>query len=580
MFLDLIRKIFPWIDRIIDSHKKESVPNVSMPLPTVPVSPQRIMGHEKHEMWKTACHEADVAFKFFKTHGLDLPCGIKLKDGRIILPLYDIHLRIKCEVYISDDGEPVDIKLQLGDHFLIGNDEPTFVVPDIVSACVLFQEMGITSATYISKNNIPAMTKLFPKANFVTAGEGVRIANECGVSVVDLMEDGKPVSVYDRFVRGDNLADLLGIETSIVIKPLWNALKSFRACEWILKGYIAAGPSLCIFFSPSGLGKTFVVLDIFLTLAYGLSSWHGVECRKARCLYMCAEGYAAVMPRVQCWLEQHDVADNRSVDFWIENGSITLDDPDSVAMLQKTLDRRFGACKPDIIAVDTMNLFMKGDENATQNATTFVQALKALSAENNCTILLVHHTGIADEKRGRGSTVFKGSLDTELRLSREKDNPDILIFDQTKNRMGRLMDVPIAFLLEEHETSFEFESGDKVTSCVLKRLGEVPVSKKPAQEELDVELLVDAFKKSYSVCPNSLILSKDQLKVFAKDKWKEKDSAEISRQINPNQDTRWLGRLIKAGIVESDGAGTSFRVVKELVIDTIGKAFENKEAPN
>ena len=115
---------------------------------------------------------------------------------------------------------------------------------------------------------------------------------------------------------------------------------------------------------------------------------------------------------------------------------------------------------------------------------------------------------------------------------------------------------------------------------MLKRLGEVPVSKKPAQEELDVELLVDAFKKSYSVCPNSLILSKDQLKVFAKDKWKEKDSAEISRQINPNQDTRWLGRLIKAGIVESDGAGTSFRVVKELVIDTIGKAFENKEAPN
>lgn len=580
MFLDLFRKIIEWITNTVNYEKKGSESDTPDALPVIPSSPQKILAVMKHEVWKPAYKEAEIALKFFKAHGLDMPCGLKLNDGRIVMPLYDINLKIKCEVTISDEGVPVDIKLQIGDHFLVGNNEPSLVVPDIISACILFQELGVSSVAYIGKYNIPAMVKLFPKATFVTAGDGVKLAMKSGASVIDLMEAGKPVSVYDRFVRGDDLAGLLGVKVGIVIKPLWLACKSFRACEWILKGYIAAGPSLCILFSPSGLGKTFIVIDIFLTLAFGLTNWHGIECKKARCLYMCAEGFAAVMPRVQCWLEQHEVADSHSVDFWIENGSITLDDPESVAELQAYLNRRFCNRKPDLIAVDTMNLFMKGDENATQSATAFVQALKSLSAENNCTIILVHHTGISDEKRGRGSSVFKGSLDTELRLSRDKENPEILLLDQTKNRMGRLMDEPIAFRLEEHETSFEYGSGERVTSCILKRIDEIPVVKKHTQEELDVELLVTAILQTHSMCPNPIVMSKEQLKEFATEHWKDKGSAEISRQVNPNQETRWLGRMIRAGIVESDGDGTSFKVVKESAISAIRNAFTKEEAPN
>ena len=579
MLLDLFRKLFAWLEKTMDTKGKVSESDTPNALPAVPFSPQKILADMKHAVWKPAYKQAEIALNFFKSHGLDMPCGMRLKDGRIVMPLYDINLKIKCEVTISDEGVPMDVKLQIGDHFLVGEDEPAYVVPDIISACILFQELRIPSATYISKNNIPAMVKLFPDAKIVTAGDGVRIAVESGASVIDLMEAGKPVSVFDRFVRGDSLADLVGVESGIIIKPLWLALKSFRACEWLLKGYISTGPSLCLIFAPSGMGKTFIVIDLFLTLAYGLLSWHGIECRKARCLYMCAEGYAAVLPRIQCWMEQHNLTAGYTDDFFIENGTITLDDPASVDKLQKVLDHRFGTKKPDIIAVDTMNLFMKGDENATQSATAFVQALKALSAENNSTILLVHHTGVADEKRGRGSTVFKGSLDTELRLSRAED-PDILLFDQTKNRLGRLMDEPIAFKLEEHETGLEYESGDRVTSCILKRVDEVPSSKKPTQDVLDLEVLKVAFKTVYNECPNQLVITKEQLKDFAVEQWKDKGSAEISRQINPNQETRWLGRLIKAGIVKPDGDGTSFNVVNESAIHAIQNAFIKEEAPN
>lgn len=571
MFVEFFKKYFPWLE------KMKAYENVATDCSSIPVSiiPET---SAKHESWKTSYEEADVSHDFFISQGLDMPCGIKVKNDCLVLPLYNIKNRIKCEAVISDKGVPSEAELQIGDHFLIGDAEPVFVVPDILSACILFQELGITSATYISKKNIPAMFKLFPKATFVTAGDGARIAIECGASVIDLSEKGQVVKLVERLERGDDLSKLLGVESTIVYKPLWIALKSFRPSEWLLKDYIAAGPSLCELFSPSGLGKTFLVIDLFLTMASGLLNWHGIECRKARCLYMCAEGYAAVIPRIQCWLEQHEIADVRDVELWIENGSVSIDDPNSVLMLQKTLDRRFGEKKPDIIAIDTMNLFMNGDENATQNATAFVKSLKAVSLQNNCTILLIHHTGIADESRSRGSSVFKGSLDTELRLSRS-DQPEILLFVQTKNRMGSLMDEPIAFRLEEHKTSFEFGSGEKVSSCILRRVDEVPVSKKTTQETLDIELLIKAFTQTYSECPAPIVINKEQLKVFATEKWKDKGSAEISRQINPNQETRWLGRLIKAGIVESDRSGTSFKVVKESAVHSIRKAFSREEAP-
>lgn len=572
MFIEFFKKHFSWLEKMkvyenaaTDGSSKHGgiIPEMAL----------------KHESWTTSYKEADVDHAFFKSNGIDIPCEIKVKDGRLVLPLYNIKNKIKREIFISDEGVPSEAALQIGDHFIIGRDEPTFVVPDVISACILFQELGVSSVIYLGKKNIPVFAKLFPHAFFVTGGESAEIAKSCGVAVIDLTESGHVVKLAERLERGDDLSQFIGVESTIVYKPLWIALKSFRPSEWLLKDYIPAGPSLCELFSPSGLGKTFLVIDLFLTMASGLLNWHGISCRKARCLYMCAEGYSAVIPRIQCWLEQHNISDVRDVDFWIENGSISIDDSNSVLMLQTTLDRRFREKKPDIIAIDTMNLFMNGDENATQNATVFIKTLKAISLQNNCTILLIHHSGIADESRSRGSSVFKGSLDTELRLSRSDDS-EIFLFVQTKNRMSKLMDETIAFRLEEHKTSFSFDSGEKLTSCILKRVNDFPLSKKPSQESQDIELLKKAFIQTFSQCPEPIVIFKDQLKVFASEQWKDKDFAEISRQINPKQSTRWLGRMIKAGIVESDGDGTSFKVVKESAIDAVRNAFTKEKAPN
>ena len=93
-------------------------------------------------------------------------------------------------------------------------------------------------------------------------------------------------------------------------------------------------------------------------------------------------------------------------------------------------------------------------------------------------------------------------------------------------------------------------------------------------------LLKKAFKIAYEHCPDQLEINKEQLKGFASHHWREKGSAEISRQINPKQETRWLGRMIKAGIIESDGTGMTFKVVKDSAVKAIQDAFDKEEAPS
>ena len=151
MLLDFLRKLFTIFEKAMNPERKKSESDAPNALPLVTLSPQKILAGMKREVWKPAYKEAEMALKFFASHGLDMPCGIRLKDGRIVLPLYNINLKIRCEVSISDEGQPVGVKLQIGDHFLVGDAEPAFVVPDILSACILFQELGITSATYVSK---------------------------------------------------------------------------------------------------------------------------------------------------------------------------------------------------------------------------------------------------------------------------------------------------------------------------------------------------------------------------------------------------------------------------------------------
>ncbi|WP_309671063.1 AAA family ATPase [Gemmatimonas sp.] len=63
--------------------------------------------------------------------------------------------------------------------------------------------------------------------------------------------------------------------------------------------------SLITLWAPSGIGKTFVMLDLALHVAAG-KPWHGLAVQQAPVLYVVGEGFAGMRSRVAAWCAEHD----------------------------------------------------------------------------------------------------------------------------------------------------------------------------------------------------------------------------------------------------------------------------------
>ena len=57
------------------------------------------------------------------------------------------------------------------------------------------------------------------------------------------------------------------------------------------------------------------------------------------------------------------------------------------------------------------------DENSDKDMGELIRTADKLKDDYQCAVMLVHHTGHANLDRARGSTAFKGALDTEIIVS-------------------------------------------------------------------------------------------------------------------------------------------------------------------
>ena len=57
------------------------------------------------------------------------------------------------------------------------------------------------------------------------------------------------------------------------------------------------------------------------------------------------------------------------------------------------------------------------DENSAKDMGELIRTADKLKDDYQCAVMLVHHTGHTNPDRARGSTAFKGALDTEIIVS-------------------------------------------------------------------------------------------------------------------------------------------------------------------
>jgi len=234
--------------------------------------------------------------------------------------------------------------------------------------------------------------------------------------------------------------------------------------DWIIRGYLE-GDTLAILFGESGSMKSFVALDMALCVASG-RPWHSFTVPKpGLVLYIAAEGSRGLAKRIKAFVVAHPM-DMKAPLFTLPEPVQFLDQTEAEQAEEAIAAVAETSGPPRLIIIDTLARCFGGDENSSQEMSAFVAALDHLRVRFKCAVLVVHHSGLQEKNRARGSSVLRAALDWEYRLTKMGDFRE-LVCSKSKDHE------PPQTMLFKPEVIFtgwtDPETREQVTSVVLNR---------------------------------------------------------------------------------------------------------------
>ena len=235
----------------------------------------------------------------------------------------------------------------------------------------------------------------------------------------------------------------------------------------MLVGRILECNTLVSIYGDSGVGKSFLALDLAFCVASG-QPWHGEVVQQGGVFYLAGEGREGLIRRRQAW----EMANDRSLEeapLYLSTKATDLADEQSrIEVLEQIRE----VAKQDslkLVIVDTLSRHFGGrDENQAGEMAKFVECLDHIRQEFGMTVLLVHHTGKDANRGARGSSVLRAALDNEILVKRERKGLVKLTNEKMKDAEPFQ---PMAFQLASVTLRDGRELVDEcrqiVTSCVL-----------------------------------------------------------------------------------------------------------------
>jgi hypothetical protein len=183
----------------------------------------------------------------------------------------------------------------------------------------------------------------------------------------------------------------------------WQELKDLPPPQWLIHGKVPVG--LTRIYGEPGIGKTFVALDMALSLAVK---------KGRRVVYIAGEGVSGISKRVKAWLMENRHGDVPLERFVVHNGPVDMLKGSDVGEFMKGVP-----FQPEAVFVDTVaRCFGDGNENATQDMNRFIASCGQMQEGwAGCSVILLHHTGKDATKGGRGSSAGLGAVDCEILVS-------------------------------------------------------------------------------------------------------------------------------------------------------------------
>lgn len=498
--------------------------------------------------------------KGIKAHGARIT-----GDGRLMVPLYNSDGELSSIQYIDHAGG----KLyhpggQTGSMFwLVGSMDDAsvlYIAEGFATAATIAEVTGQPCAVAYSASNLVPVTGILKEghptldicivADHDASGVGQRYAEQASAKYGVRMVTPPVLGDANDYVQaGHDLALLLN-PPAPVTDYLIHA-DGFSAqpapISWLVKHWIQ-DKALVMVHGPSGGGKTFVTLDWMLHIASGKPQWFGHKVRAGNMVYLAGEGHHGLRSRIAAWKHKNSVS---NLNMWVSKSGLDLNTPEGYLKVVEAI--RALNIKPDVITVDTLHRFMAGDENSAQDAKTMLDACAALMQEFDCTVILVHHTGVSEEAqhRARGSSAWRGALDIEISVIPAKGEKSIEIV-QRKSKDAE-MAAPVYVDLESVAIPGWFdEDGEAVSSAVVVK-GEVPETKQKNSGELFADFEKAWWSSGAEDRGGAPYLTKSVMRDYAVEHGLQafpKSKEKGSRRNLIDGKAPYITKLIDAGLIE------------------------------
>lgn len=187
--------------------------------------------------------------------------------------------------------------------------------------------------------------------------------------------------------------------------------------------------SLARMYGAPGSGKSFVAMDMALSLAAG-KFFIGHRLEKVPVVYVMAEGQAVNADRAEAWMTKHSVSDDDVEDTFFAV-------PDAIQLTEtgvKPFIEVIRPVQPALVILDTKNAMMVGEENSASDFAVMRRAMDMIRKTSECCVMLVDHTGY-EGTRARGSSAATAGMDTEIRIEKDDSSrPSLITAEVTRDK--------------------------------------------------------------------------------------------------------------------------------------------------
>ena len=426
-------------------------------------------------------------------------------DGRLVVPLYDADGTLSSLQYIDHEGGKLYHAggQTSGKYWVVGSSDELgtlYVAEGFATAATIHETTNRPCVVaYSASNLVPVTGSLREKhgimqdivivADHDQSGVGQRYAEQASAKYGARMVMPPILGDANDYAQaGHNLAALLTPPANDWLIPADEFSAQPSPISWLVKRWIQS-QALVMVHGPSGGGKTFVVLDWCLRMASGIESWAGHKVRQGNVVYLAGEGHHGLRGRVAAW-KHHNKAGK--LNMWLSKDGCDLNTP--IGYLKVVEQVRMLKDRPSVIVVDTLHRFLAGDENSAQDAKTMLDACNALMMEFDCSVILVHHTGVSDEAqhRARGSSAWRGALDIEISIVPGKEDQPMQIV-QRKSKDAELAETVFVELQQVTIPAWYDEDNQPVTSAVIVQ-AQTPIATK---KDSKIDSHRKAFEKAW-----------------------------------------------------------------------------------